>query len=156
MIPTRHIKTLFGCAALVLLAGACSGPFVLLPGGALDGEVSTAPENWSFSDEISTIQLETQPNDPYSVNIWAVGLDGGLYVHAGANRATWVDHMEADPRVRVRLNETIYALAARRVDEESEFARFAQAYETKYGSRPRNEAVAEVYLYRLEPRSSDR
>ena len=135
-------------AALLALSG-CSGPFVLLPGGALEGETRPAPPDWAFSDDISTIQLETRPADPYSVNIWAVGLGSALYVHAGANRASWIEHMENDPSVRVQLGDEIFALRAARVSEGEEFARFADAYETKYGSRPRNENVAEVYLYRL-------
>lgn len=134
--------------ALLSLTG-CGGPFVLLPGGALEGETRPAPRDWAFSDGISTIQLETRPADPYSVNIWAVGLDSALYVHAGANRASWIEHMESDPRVRVQLGDQIYSLRAARVTEASEFARFANAYEIKYGSRPRNENVAEVYVYRL-------
>lgn len=139
--------------AVVLLSvgvHGCSGPFILLPGGALEGETSPAPSDWSFSDEVSTIQLETRPEDPYSVNIWAVGRGGVLYVHAGANRAAWVENMEADPRVRVGVGEEIYALEASRVTDQEEFAQFANAYEVKYGTRPRNENIAEVYLYRLE------
>lgn len=141
--------------AVALLATAllgCGGPFVLLPGGALEGAATAAPADWSFTDAVNTVQLETQPRDPYSVNIWMVGLGEAAYVHAGASRSTWVEHIEADPRVRLRVDESIYELAATRVSAQDEFDRFSDAYEKKYGTRPRNENVAEVYLFRLTPR----
>jgi hypothetical protein len=75
------------------------------------------------------------------VNIWVVALDGNLYVHAGASRSTWVEHLEADPPVRIRVSDSIYELAAARVESQQEFDRFSDAYERKYGSRPRNGSV---------------
>jgi hypothetical protein len=101
---------------------------------------------------VKTVQLETLPTDPYSVNIWVIALGEHLYVHAGASRSTWVVNLEADPDVRVRVADSIYELAASRVEDQAEFDRFSDAYERKYGSRPRNESVAEAYLFRLGPR----
>lgn len=138
--------------ALVGMAAGCSGPFVLLPGGALDGPTAPVPESWAFTDAVDTVQLETRPTDPYSVNIWVVALDEALYVHAGASRSTWVEHLEADPRLRLRVDGTLYELSASRVRDQAEFDRFSDAYERKYGRRPRNENVEEAYLFRLEPR----
>lgn len=140
-----------GPFALLCLLGC--GPVLLLPGGELSGPVEAAPSDWSFSDEISTIQLETRPADPYSINIWAVGLGDRLYVHAGANRSRWVENLSADPRARVRVAGKLHPMTAVRVEDATEFATFADAYKKKYGVRPRNENVAEVYLYRLEPRT---
>ncbi len=141
--------------ALMLSAptAGCGGPFVLLPGGTLEGSTVATPESWSFTDAVKTVQLETRPADPYSVNIWVVALSEDLYVHAGANRATWVENIEADPDVRLRVNDSIYELVAARVDGQEEFDRFSDAYEQKYGSRPRNGSVTEAYLFRLGARS---
>jgi hypothetical protein len=146
------VPRLTALAALVapLLAGC--GPVLLLPGGTLEGTVAAAPGDWSFSDDVGTVQLETRPADPYSVNIWAVGLGPRIYVHAGANRAAWVEHIEADPAVRLRVEEALYELRAARVEAQPEFDEFSAAYEKKYGRRPRNERVAEVYLFRLVAR----
>lgn len=144
------IARLIALSTLALVVGC--GPFLLLPGGQLDGVATPAPSDWGFTDEVDTVQLETRPEDPYSVNIWAVGTGPLLYVHAGANRSRWVENMEADPDVRVRVDEALYELRASRVEGADEFARFADAYETKYGSRPRNEDVGEAYLFRLEAR----
>jgi hypothetical protein len=140
--------------ALLLAAplAACGRPFVLLPGGALEGQPADVPGDWSFTDAVDTVQLETNAADPYSVNIWAIGIGPDLYVHAGANRSTWVENMEADPNVRLRVNDSIYELEASRVEGQDEFDRFSDAYERKYGSRPRHESIAEVYLFKLGAR----
>lgn len=137
--------------AMIAFTAGC-GPILLFPGGALEGAEAPAPTDWGFAEEISTIQLETRPEDPYSVNIWAVGLDDQLYVHAGGSRSAWVEHMEANPLVRAQVGDRLFLLRASRVSDEEEFARFANVYEGKYGSRPRNENIAEIYLYRLGAR----
>lgn len=140
-----------GPFALACLLGC--GPVLLLPGGELSGPVEAVPADWSFSDEFSTIQLETRPTDPYSINIWAVGLADRLYVHAGANRSRWVENLIANPQARVRVGGKLYPMMAVRVEDPAEFATFADAYKKKYGVRPRNENVSEVYLYRLGART---
>jgi len=147
-----RIRILLALASFLLFVPACSGPFLLLPGGELEGEVSPVPADWSFTDEISTIQIEANPSDPYSVNIWATAAGEALYLHAGANRATWVEYLETDPRLRIKVEDRLYELAATRVTDAGEFAAFADRYETKYGNRPRNENVSEVFLLRLEAR----
>jgi len=142
--------------ALVLVATAplagCGGPFLLLPGGALEGTTAAIPDGWAFTDAVKTVQLETRPADPYSVNIWATAAGDHLYLHAGASRSTWVENIEADPDVRLRVDASIYELAAARVSGQEEFDHFSDAYERKYGRRPRNENVAEAYLFRLGAR----
>ena len=145
------MRKLFAPLLAICFLG-CGSPVALLPGGALEGSVSPAPADWSFSDAVDTVQLETRPGDPYSVNIWMIGLAEHAYVHAGANRAAWVEHMEANPNVRLGVEGALYELAAARVTTQDEFDRFSAAYEKKYGNRPRNESVTEAYLFRLTPR----
>ena len=139
-------------AAFAVLVAGCGGPFVLLPGGALEGAAVATPDSWSFTDEVDTVQLETRPADPYSVNIWVVALDENLYVHAGTNRSKWVENMETDPNVRIRIDDSIYELVASRVEGQQEFDRFSNAYEQKYGRRPGNENADDAYLFRLSAR----
>jgi hypothetical protein len=57
---------------LTALVADCSEPLLLLPGGALEGATVPTPEGWSFTDDVDTVQLETNPTDPYSVNIWVI------------------------------------------------------------------------------------
>jgi hypothetical protein len=138
-------------AGLLLLVFATScGPFLLLPGGELEGTDVPVPADWSLLADRSTVQIETRPEDPYSVNIWAVGMGSVVYIHAGANRSKWVEHLETNPALRLRVDEDIYALRATRVETQEEFNTFSDAYEEKYSVRPRNETVGQVYLFRLE------
>jgi hypothetical protein len=145
-------RTVFLALMLAAPIAGCGDPLLILPGKALEGSTVAAPESWSFTDAVDTVQLETLPGEPYSVNIWVIALDENLYVHAGANRSTWVENMEADPNVRLRVKDSIYELLASRVEDQGEFDRFSDAYEQKYGRRPRNEDVTEAYLFRLERR----
>jgi hypothetical protein len=93
-MPTKLLLLLV--AFSIVSAAGCGRPFVLLPGGTLEGTPAAVPESWSFTDGIETVQLETRPAEPYSVNIWATAAGEYLYVHAGANRSAWVEHIEAD------------------------------------------------------------
>ena len=135
---------------LLLIVGC--GPFLVFPGGKLDGIAKPTPSDWSITNDVDTVQLESDPEAPYSVNIWVVAMDGGLYVHAGANHNTWVAAMEEDPAVRLRVNDAVYPLSASRVIEQAEFDRFSDAWENKYDRRPSNENAAEAYLFRLQAR----
>ena len=137
------------CFVLLAALTGC-GPFLLLPGGELAGNAVEAPATWDLLAGVSTVQVETQPEDPYSVNIWVVEMGEVAYIHAGANRSTWVEHLEADPSIRMRVEEDIYSLRAVRVEVQEEFNRFSDAYEAKFGIRPGNENVGEAYLFRLE------
>ena len=146
----QNLVTRLGVSiSLACLLAACE-PVFMLPGGALSGTVTAAPDDWSFTNTIDTVQIETRPSDPYSVNIWLISLNEAIYIHAGANRATWVEHLESDGTINVRVGEMIYPLHATRVTEQSEFDQFSDAYEQKYDRRPRNENVTEAYLFRLQ------
>jgi hypothetical protein len=130
---------------------AC-GPILVVPGGGLDRTTSAVPTDWGWTNDISTIQLETRPADPYSVNLWVIAQGDSLLVHAGENRAAWVEHIEADAAVRVQVEGKIFELAATRVAAQSEFDAFSDAYEEKYSVRPRHEDVRSAYLFRLKAR----
>lgn len=136
---------------VALLAGCAENiPF---PSGELQGNLTALPADWTELAAAKVIELETKPTEPYSVKLWIVGHQNRLYVHAGANRAQWVENMEADPEVRLLIGEQLFELAAARVTTQAEFDEFANAYEEKYSARPRNENVNEAYLFRLDPRN---
>ena len=79
------------------------GPLGLLPGGKLDGEVGPMPASWAFAGASGQVQLETRPDDPYSVNVNYTIVDGRLYVNAGNTETAWVKNIEANPNVRLRM-----------------------------------------------------
>jgi hypothetical protein len=137
--------------ASALLLTAC-GPLVMIPGGALKGTVQPTPENWAFSDEIETVQLETRPSDPYSVNVWGVGLGSVFYIAAGDAESRWAGYIAEDARVRIKLADDIYELAAARVTDESELDSFLAALESKYDFEPEPGQREKSMLFRLSPR----
>ena len=147
MLRTALALTVLLCS---LLSG-CSADFIPFSGGKLQGEEMEVPADWEMLRAIDVIELETNPAEPYSVKLWIIAIDSVLYIHAGANRATWVEHIEVDSTVRLKVGDAIYQLSAARVGSQAEFDRFSDTYETKYGSRPRNEDVAQAYLFRLTP-----
>ena len=140
----------------LFLFGGVVGCAEYLPmsGGALEGTLTAAPANWSEVASAEIVQLETNPEEPYSVNLWVIGEGQSLYVFAGDNHTRWVQHIESDPRVRLKIGELIYELSAQRVTDAQEFERFAKAWDGKYGHRPRNEDVTQTFLMVLNPRRS--
>ena len=144
-------RTALCLAALLLLAG-CEEPFIVFAGGELSGEVAFPPDSWSELDQLDTVQLETQPDDPYSVNIWAAAVDGDLYVATGADGTNWTEHIAEDADVRVRGGSTIYELEARLVTDAAELARVSQAYVSKYDLDESDNWVMEGMIFRLDRR----
>jgi hypothetical protein len=140
-------------AVALLLALGC-GPLVMVPGGELSGTVKPVPGDWSFTDSVETVQLETRPEDPYSVNVWGVAAGGGFYIASGRGEsAAWAKHIAADPRVRLRVGEDVYELSAVRTTDEVEMAAFIEAAKRKYEDfEPDKRQRSEAILFRLEPR----
>ena len=139
---------------LALLTSVGCADYLPTSSGQLTGTVTAAPPDWTPIAQQEIVQLESQPSAPYSVNLWVIGEGQRLYVFAGDNYTTWVEHIDADPRVRLKMGGAIYLLNATRVTDAAEFEWFAQAWDKKYGHRPRNENVAETYLMRLQPRDN--
>ena len=134
---------------LFLFLSGCSSYWLPFPSGALEGEEATVPLFWDEIAQPEFCKLETLGDDPYTVNLWMIGMGTNLYVHAGTNYATWIENMENNPEVRIKIGDAIYPLKARRVTSQAEFDTFADVYEGKYGNRPRNENVNEAYLFNL-------
>ena len=141
------IRFVLGVGCLVGLAG-CGDPLVTIPGGELDGTERAAPARWT--DVPDTIQIETRPSDPYSINIWGVGLEDRLYVVTGTEGANWTPFIETDPSVRVRVHEDLYRLRASVVEDADERARVAAAYDEKYEVDRDDGWVATGMIFRLE------
>lgn len=100
-------------AALALACGvvSCGGPVLIFPGGELAGDVVSEPvEDWSFASP-GVLDLETRPEDPYSVSINFIVREGAIYIDPAEGRR-WLEHIREDPRVRIRLDGKIYPLRA--------------------------------------------
>ncbi len=149
-----HSTYRFVFAAVVLTCcSACEGPFLFAPGGALSGTAAEVPATWTLDEGYGFAELETRPEDPYSINLAYVQLGGRLYIYAGNTRTQWVMHIEQNPFVRLRLGEVIYSLRAERVDDDDELAAFAAEWTSRSIFQRDPMQFDEVWLYRLTARS---
>jgi hypothetical protein len=148
---SRLIQTLslVGCA---LLLTACDGPLPFMAGGKLSGNVVDAPATWQLDEDSGLAQLETHPEDPYSINLTYVQLDGRLYAYAGDTKTNWVKHIEKNPQVRIRVDDTIYRAQAIQVNDKDELAKFAAVWVNLSMVQRDPHSFEEVWLYRLVAR----
>lgn len=130
---------------------ACD-PLVMIPGGSLSGEVKPAPASWSFTDAVETVQLETRPEDPYSVNIWGVAVGDDFYVASGKADNTWARAIAEDDRVRLRVEGAVYELRAVRDDSPEGRDLFLAAAQAKYDFEPDPGQASDAVLFRLVAR----
>lgn len=134
---------------LLLILGGCGGPLPFMSGGALSGEIRQTPTEWSFDEDFGVVQLETRPDEPYSVNIAYTLLNGHLYIYAGDTETQWVKNMDANPNVRLRMSDDIYALRAERVSDPAEISTFAKVWVSHSIVHRDPEAQDAIWLYRL-------
>ncbi len=114
---------------------ACGGPFFVFPGGELKGQVvDDLVTDWSFVED-RFLHLETRPDKPYSVELNYIVRDGRLYIDPAEGRS-WLEHLRADRRVRVRFDGKIYPLTAVLVGRPGELEGFPE----------------DRFIYRLDPR----
>ena len=123
-----------------------------MAGGELSGAVSDVPAVWQLDEESGLAQLETRPEDPYSINLTYVQMDGRFYIYAGDTKTNWVKHIEQNPLVRIRVDDTIYPARAVRVTSVNEIAEFAAMRVNRSAFQRDPNGLEEVWLYRLEAR----
>ena len=148
----RSLSLLVAILAAFLGCSGDGGPAGVLPGGAIAGEPATPPGDWSFAGEAGTMQLETHPFEPYSVNLAYTILDGRFYVNAGGTKTQWASNIALDPNVRLRLDARVYDLHARRVHDPAKIDAFAEAWTAQSFFRRDPRGYDEVWLYELRPR----
>ncbi len=90
---------LLGCTVLVI--AACSGPVWQFPGGGLVGEEEPL-DLTKLSPDGGLFQLETNPQEPYSVNLGYVVIDGNMYIDPAESRS-WYQNIKSNPQIRIRL-----------------------------------------------------
>ena len=139
---------------LAFATAGCNGPILLLPGGRLGGDAMPAPSDWAFAGEYGTVQLETRPEAPYSVNVAFTVIDGQIYINAGDTATQWVKNIAANPLVRLRVDGVLYDLRAERVTDSAEIAAFAAAWTSQSFFRRDPSELEQIWLYRLVLRGS--
>jgi hypothetical protein len=151
-------RTAIYVLALFIL-GACGGPIGPFTGGELSGVAHDGIlDSWGFAADEEVVQLETQPRDPHSVNIWLLVADGNLYLPTSLisgeedpTQREWVQHVLTEPSVRLRVGDTIYNATAHRVRDEGTIATVKAAMLAKYQSTA-SQHSANAWIFRLTPR----
>ena len=95
----------------------------------LKGEPVTTPvSDWSFTDKIQTIKIQTQTPIllPYSVSIWCAVYKDNLYVTSYRGRR-WVEDIIRDPHVRLKIGNQIFERTLSLVSNPDEKAAVLQA-----------------------------
>jgi hypothetical protein len=134
---------------LTLLGMLACGPLVMVPGGELSGDVQSVPLDWSFSDTVKTVQLETRPADPYSVNIYGAAVGRDFYIAASKPDNQWVRNIAYDDNVRLRIGKAIYELRAVQDDSPEARERFLAVLKRKYDYEPEEGETYDSILFRL-------
>lgn len=151
--------TLATCLISLGLLGAACGPLGPLPGGKLRGDAhqgALPPAAQLGAPE--TIQLETAPDSPHSVNTWIASHDGRLYIPTSLILGTdepaerdWVRNVLADPAVRIRVDGVLYEGRLVRVENPAEREAARDALLVKYEEQ-RDEHSERAWIFRFEAR----
>ena len=128
------------CLILILIVLRITGfgPHARTPGLWLKGNVVTTPvTDWSFTDKIPVVQLQTETSYmlPHSVNINCLNYNGQLYlvsVYPAGTAHTWNDNVMRDPHVRLKIGDDIYDRTVSLVSDPAEQEGVLQARHNKY------------------------
>ena len=145
----------------------------------LTGSLVTTPvTDWSFTDAIPTVQIETRT--PYLIPHFVrtdIARNGGqlyLFSEYFAPKAGQPDHRNEfpkarfwnrmvvrDPRIRVKIGNQLFAMRAYPLTDPSEMAVARQAFLSKYEDIRRLQELPEsqrstLYFFRLEPQWNGR
>jgi hypothetical protein len=118
-----------------ILLAACQ-PEDRRPGQWLSGEPRSYPEDWSFAHAYPEIALEVQTPYfiPHSITIWCAAMDGNLYIAAGQPETkSWPDWVDADPDVRLRVEDDLYEARLEPLEDEALIMRVMALQAEKYG-----------------------
>ena len=154
-----HAPAGVACFLVLLLAGCGGNPIGPFAGGKLKATEATAPFSaFERIARVDTVFLETRPKDPYSVQTWIIAVDDQLYVPTSlimgdsAEQRTWVQNLEADPRLRVQIEDLVYPMTAERVTDAELHRRVLDAFQQKYESElPEiDDHASNSWLFRLK------
>lgn len=141
---------LFAIIGLALMG--CTEPFITLPGDKLTGDVADPPAQWTAIEDVKVMQLETRPDNPYSVNVWLAALGSNLYLATGEGGTKWTEYLQQDRHVRLRIDGIIYLLEAVAVTDPAERERVAREYVRKYDLDVGDNWLIKGQVFRLDRR----
>jgi hypothetical protein len=159
----RKIARLTGYAvvALVVISAVVyanrSNPLGPVAGRGLSGELVVTPvDDWSFTDDVSLIAVETRPAAPHSVTTVCFTHEGVLYVPAqGASAKSWPHYAVSNPQTRILVDGKIYPVRATRVTDEALALALRSAAAAKYDFVSGDAPPEDVWLFRIDSRMPD-
>ncbi len=152
------------CLILLLLATRVTGfepedcsPFnrslsCKLPGLWLRGDLVTTPvTDWSFTDKIQQIKIQTQTPYllPLSVTIWCGVYNGNLYVSSNPGKQ-WNDDVMRNPHVRLKIGDKLYDRTLVPISDPVEKEAVLKVKEKKYAGW-KAPPVEKSSVYRVMP-----
>ena len=148
---------LVAVVATTVAARWADGPLGPFPGGPLvAGElVREAAPDWSFAQELGSIELEVNRARPRSRTVWLAVVDGVLYVPCGLpNTKSWPHEALRDGRVVLRIEGRRYERQALRETDPDRLRRLGAEVARKYGVGDAEAAAAgrDVWFFRMDPR----
>ena len=123
-----------------------------LPGLWLRGKLVTTPvTDWSFTDKIQQIKIQTQTPFllPHSVTIWCAVYNGNLYISSNPGKL-WNEDIMRDPHVRLKIGDQVFDRTLSIINDPAEKAAVLQAKEKKY-SPWKAPPVSKATVFRVMP-----
>ena len=93
--------------------------------------------------------VETQGEEPYSVNVAYTVVGGNLFINAGDTETQWAKNIATNPNVRLRLDGKVYEVRAERESAQEVVDAFGEAWTGQSIFRRDPRSLDEVYLYRI-------
>jgi|SRR5215469_682739 len=149
----KIVAAILVCLASLLVVLRFTGlnPHDRIPGLWLTGDLVTTPvTDWSFTDEVPNIKLQTQSRFllPHSVTINCLAYKGQLYVSSthpiGAPRS-WDENVMRDPHVRIKIGDELYDRTLVLVTDPAEKEAVVQIRENKYQLKVPANATIDVF-----------
>ncbi len=130
-------------------------PIAMLAGRELSGTEVAYPADWAFTEAHGTIAVEVRPDAPHSVTTICFVHEGVLHVPAmNAGEKEWPSIVLGDPRVRLKIGDSIYPVRAIRL-EVADPAPYLASAGKKYAQMAEraDDPPPDVWLFRIEPRT---
>jgi len=102
-----------------------------------------------------TIAIESRPQDPHSVTTLAIVHQGALYIPAqsGSTKA-WTHYVLDEPRVRLKIGDTVYLARADRVLDLplADLMASAAIKYPQFAGRDLDDPPPDIWLFRVSQR----
>ena len=131
------------CLVLLLVVLSITGlePRQRTPGLWLKGNPAATPADWSFTDQVSTVEVQTRTRFllPHSVTTYCVNYNGQLYLDSFyppgveyPHGRSWNENVARDPHVRLKIGNDLYDVTLVHVTDPAEKAALRELKAKKY------------------------